>query len=128
MPNMVRRATVLSVPSEDRDVMKIPSEDREQMLFVKWFRRTYEGVRIFAIPNGGSRRPSEGAKLKATGVQKGVPDLFVPQWNMWIEMKRQKGGVVSPEQKDWAEYLRAIGHTVIIARGFEDAKAQINQA
>jgi hypothetical protein len=29
---------------------KIPSEDREQMLLVQWFRRTYPGVRIFAIP------------------------------------------------------------------------------
>jgi len=63
--------------------------------------------------------------LKAEGVQAGVPDLFVPAWGMWIEMKREAGGVVSPVQKDWIAYLEGIGHRVIVGRGFEDAKRQI---
>ena len=44
---------------------------------------------------------------------------------MWIEMKRQKGGVVSPEQTDWIAYLRGVGHLVIVSKGAEDAKNQI---
>jgi hypothetical protein len=40
-------------------------------------------------------------------------------------MKRETGGIVSPVQKDWIEYLESIGHRVIIGRGFEDAKRQI---
>jgi hypothetical protein len=32
---------------------------------------------------------------------------------------------VSPVQKDWIQYLESIGHTVIIGRGFEDAKQQV---
>jgi hypothetical protein len=40
-------------------------------------------------------------------------------------MKREAGGVVLPVQKDWIAYLQGIGHTVIIGRGFEDAKRHI---
>jgi hypothetical protein len=68
---------------------------------------------------------AQGASLKAEGVSPGVPDLFVPAWSLWVEMKRETGGVVSPVQKDWIEYLESIGHRVIVGRGFEDAKRQI---
>lgn len=101
------------------------SEHLEQVRLVSWFRRTYPGVRIFAIPNGGGRSATQGAALKAEGVTPGIPDLFVPAWNLWVEMKREAGGVVSPVQRDWMAYLEGIGHHVIIGRGFEDAKRQI---
>lgn len=101
---------------------RIPTEDEEQMLFVQWFRRTYPDVRIFAIPNGGHRSASQSVLLKATGVSAGVPDLYIPEWHVWIEMKRRKGGVVSPEQKDWIAYLQSIGHTAIVCKGFEAAR------
>ena len=101
------------------------SEHLEQVRLVSWFRRNYPGVRVFAIPNGGVRSGPQGASLKAEGVSPGVPDLFVPEWLLWVEMKKSKGGTVSPEQKDWIAYLESIGHRVIIGRGFEDAKRQV---
>ena len=101
------------------------SEHLQQVRLVSWFRKTYPGVRVFAIANGGHRGASQGASLKAEGVSPGVPDLFVPAWSLWIEMKRESGGVVSPVQRDWIEYLKSIGHRVIVGRGFEDAKRQI---
>lgn len=104
---------------------KIPSEHLEQVGLVSWFRRSYPDVRIFAVPNGGARSASTGAALKAEGVVPGVPDLFVPEWLLWVEMKRAKGGTVSPDQRDWIAYLESIGHRCIVGRGFEDAKAQI---
>ena len=106
-------------------VLTAPSEHLEQVRLVSWFRRTYPGVRIFAIPNGGGRSASQGAALKAEGVQAGLPDLFVPEWLLWVEMKREAGGIVSPVQRDWIEYLEGIGHRVIVGRGFEDAKRKI---
>ena len=102
-----------------------PSEHLEQVRLVSWFRRQWPDVRIFAIPNGGGRSIAQGASLKAEGVTAGVPDLFVPAWGLWIEMKRTTGGTVSPAQRDWIAYLEGIGHSVIIGRGFEDAKRQI---
>lgn len=96
---------------------RLPTEHEEQREFVSWFRKTYPSVRIFAIPNGGARSPSVAGRLKAEGVSKGVPDLYIPAWRVWVEMKRQKGGAVSPEQKDWHKYLESIGDCVIVANG-----------
>ena len=101
------------------------SEHLEQVRLVSWFRRQYPDTRILAIPNGGHRGASQGASLKAEGVTPGVPDLCVPEWLLWVEMKREAGGVVSPVQRDWIAYLEGIGHRVIVGRGFEDAKRQI---
>lgn len=103
----------------------VPSEHLEQVETVAWFRRTYPGVRIFAIPNGGHRGIREAGRLKAEGVSAGVPDLYIPAWNVWVEMKRRKGGSVSKEQKDWHAYLREIGDTVLVCKGFDDARDQL---
>jgi hypothetical protein len=105
----------------------VMTEDQEQMLFVQWFRRQYPTIRIFSIPNGGARHPAVAAKLKATGTSAGVPDLHVPEWNLWIEMKRAKGGRLSELQKDWIAYLEGLGHSVIVGHGFEDAMAKVQQ-
>ena len=103
----------------------IPSEHLEQRELVRWFRQTFKGVRIFAIPNGGLRSLSVAAKLKAEGVSSGVPDLCVPAWRLWIEMKRVKGGSLSAEQKDWIEYLEGVNYWCIVGKGAEDAQAKI---
>jgi hypothetical protein len=63
--------------------------------------------------------------MKAEGVRPGVPDLFVPEWRLWVEMKRQKGGRLSADQKDWITYLEAIGDTVIVGKGANDASRQV---
>jgi len=97
------------------------TEHEEQREFVSWFRKNKGDVRIFAIPNGGSRSLSSAARMKVEGVSRGVPDLFIPEWWTWIEMKRVSGGVVAPEQKSWHEYLDQIGYIVIVARGCEEA-------
>ncbi len=101
------------------------SEHLEQVEFVAWFRKTYPGIRIFAIPNGGARSVSQGMALKSEGVVKGVLDIFIPEWLLWVEMKKSKGGVLSPEQKDWIQYLESIGHRCIVGRGFDDAQKQV---
>jgi hypothetical protein len=104
---------------------KARSEHVEQREFVSWFRQTYRPVRIFAIPNGEARSRTVGARLKLEGVSPGVPDLFVPEWGLWVEMKRTKGGTISPSQKDWHRYLLSIGQRVIVGHGFEDACRQV---
>lgn len=103
----------------------VPSEHFEQRELVKWFRQTFKGVRIFAIPNGGVRSLSTAAKLKAEGVSSGVPDLCVPAWRLWIEMKRVKGGSLSAEQRDWIAYLEGVKYWCIVGKGAEDAKTKI---
>jgi hypothetical protein len=104
---------------------KIPSEHYEQAALVAWFRVRYPNTLIFSIPNGGHRSITTAAALKVEGVVKGIPDLFVPEWKLWVEMKRIKGGVLSPEQKSITEYLKSVNYHVIVAKGAEDAKKQI---
>lgn len=120
MSSRKRRMPVTSGNKPSRS--DLPSEDHEQMHFVQWFRRSYPGVLIYAIPNGGARHPAVAAKMKATGTVKGIPDLHVPAWSLWIEMKRQKGGTVSPEQKEQMAYLESIGHTCMVCAGNEIAQ------
>lgn len=98
----------------------VPSEHMEQVRFVSWWRK-HRPERIFAIPNGGHRGKGQAQKLKAEGVSPGVPDLFVPELSLWIEMKRQKGGALSPDQKDWIEHLESIGHKVVVCKGCDHA-------
>lgn len=104
-----------------------PSEHFEQREFVSWFRKNHPGVRIFAIPNGGQRSMAAAARLKVEGVSSGVPDLFIPAWKLWVEMKRIKGGSVSAEQKDWIAYLEQVGYCAKVCKGAEDAKRQITE-
>ena len=98
-----------------------PLEHDEQVAFVQWFRYKFPSVKIMAIPNGTRSSIGAAVKAKKEGVSSGVPDLYIPAWKLWIEMKRQKGGNVSSEQKEWIEYLESIGDKVIIGRGCADA-------
>jgi hypothetical protein len=99
----------------------------EQREFVEFFRQKWPKVRIFAIPNGGSRTPSQAARLKAEGVSAGVPDLFIPEWKLWIEMKRKKDGRVSEAQSGWIGYLEDLnmGYRVFVCHGCDDAIEQV---
>ena len=94
---------------------------------MSWFRQTHKPVRIFAIPNGEARSRTTGARLKVEGVSAGVPDLFIPAWCLWVEMKRADGGVVSAVQADWHAYLASVGHTVIIGHGLDDAQKKLQE-
>jgi hypothetical protein len=104
---------------------KIPSEHYEQAVLVAWFRIKYPHVLIFAIPNGGARSPATAGRLKAEGVSSGVPDLFIPAWGLWVEMKRTKGGSLSAEQKDWIAYLESVRFCCIVGKGADDAKGKL---
>ena len=103
------------------------SEHEEQCLFVQWMELQFPSVRFFAIPNGGYRAKLIAVKLKREGVRAGVPDVYVPAWKLWIEFKPEKGGKVTPVQKEWKEYLEGIGDTHFVARGFNDAKQKVIQ-
>jgi hypothetical protein len=87
-----------------------------------------KGIRYYAIPNGGKRSMSEAVKFKRCGVKKGVPDLCIPipsgdYHGLYIELKRESGGVLSKEQIEWLSFLNDQGYYAQIARGFEEAKA-----
>jgi len=84
------------------------------------------GVLWFHPANGGSRHVLEAVKLKRHGVKAGVPDIIVMEarkgyHGLQIELKRQKGGRVSPAQAEWLKRLTENGYLALVARGFDDA-------
>jgi hypothetical protein len=104
-----------------------PLESDEQIMFVQKFRQQYVGVLIHSIPNGGLRQAREALRLKNEGVVKGIPDLFIPEWSLWVEMKRQKGSSLSTDQKEIISHLEDVGHKVIVGYGWQDALLKVNQ-
>ena len=103
----------------------LPKEDYEQITFVVWLKK--QGYWVSASANGGSRNLFEAMKFKRMGVAPGYPDIFVPfpvahYHGFFIEMKREKGGKVSAEQRQWLQHLREKGYYAEVARGCEEAK------
>ena len=101
------------------------TEHDHQCDFLQWFRWNFKGVLIYATL-GGARvhGPKEASKLKAEGMVAGIPDLHIPAWGLWVEMKRP-GGRLSSEQVQIIAYLQSVGQKVLIGYGSDDAKAKI---
>jgi len=108
-----------------------PLETYEQQDFVKYARSVLSAYRLpehllFAIPNEGVRNVRNASRMKAEGMTKGVPDLFlaIPMkgfHGLFIEMKRVKGSNISQEQKDFISDLKAQGYSCHICKGCEEA-------
>ena len=107
-----------------------PTEEQEQVTVFQWAEimsnRFPELRYLMHIPNGGLRSKSEAVRFKRAGVKKGVPDLFLPvarkgYHGLWIEMKRQKGGRLSPEQKEWIDGLFNQGYLAVRCDGADEA-------
>lgn len=84
---------------------------------------------LMAFPMQGGRSPRNGARMKAEGMRKGLPDMFlaVPKRGMsglWIELKRPSGRA-SPEQVAFLEDLNRAGYCTFICYGFDQAKSAI---
>jgi hypothetical protein len=118
----------------------IPTEHEEQVHVISWCRgrAAITGDRRLELVHGdssGVRVPIGCAvKMKRAGAVKGWPDIFVAvpciDWTgveqveyhgLFIELKRQRGGVVSQEQKAIHELLRDQGYRVEVCSGAEEA-------
>lgn len=93
---------------------------------------------IHAIPNGGSRGDDEktrairGGQLKAEGVRSGVADILWPYRRkefagLYIEMKKEKGGTTSPEQKEFGEFVKSQGYVWVVCHGWKEAVKVIQE-
>lgn len=114
----------------------LPTEEEEQTMLFSWVsmqKHTYPELELlFHIPNEGKRTAQTGARLRAAGLSSGVPDICLPVarcgYNaLYIELKRQKGGTLSKNQKLWLERLNKAGNLAVRCNGFDEAKAVIVQ-
>lgn len=108
-----------------------PPEAAEQTWLFQWAAQMQhykwpELELLYHVPNGGSRNRVEAARLKAQGVKPGIPDVCLPvarcgYHGLYIEMKRQHGGVLSEDQKEKIPKLRDQGYRVEVCKGFQQA-------
>ncbi len=120
------------------------SEHDHQRDFVRWFRARHGPLSCYSVPNEGKRNHKTANWLKSAGRLSGAPDVHlvphgrVPNFTgsryamapVVVEMKRpderkKKNGGVSDEQRAVHTVMRAAGWIVIVAYGFDDARAQV---
>lgn len=108
----------------------VESERRAQQRLVQWLHEI--GVPFYAVPNGANVAPHHRQTLLSEGLSPGVPDLVIPipspsrgYHSLYIELKRETGGVVSEAQKKWIDRLNGYGHRAVVCHGFDKAKEEI---
>jgi len=104
-------------------------EEAEQAALFEWanymVQRWPELAFMFHIPNGGLRNKATAARLKATGVRPGVPDIFLPATRgqhagLFIEMK-YGSNKPSSEQRKYLTRLKQEGYAVEVCYSCEQA-------
>lgn len=117
-------------------IENIPTEAEEQAALFRWADLAQgdypELALLHHIPNGGYRNKREAANLQREGVKAGVPDICLPVarngcHGLYIELKRRKGGRLSPPQAWWLERLKKQGYQVAVCYGWVEAKNIIVQ-
>lgn len=87
---------------------------------------------LHSIPNGGSRgstkadRQRTGARMRAEGVKRGVPDVFLPVGGysargLYLELKRARKGRLSSEQKQFRGHCISMGYHHEVCEGYLEA-------
>lgn len=108
----------------------VPTESEEQQSLFRYcavMRGSYPQLdRLVHIPNEGKRTITNGNRLKREGLKKGYPDIILDYANsgyhgLKIELKRRKGGRITPEQKEWIIELNKNGYAAVLCFGWEDA-------
>jgi hypothetical protein len=121
-------------PSKWGKCIPAGSEDEIQATFIEWvdtYKEKYPDLKlIHSVPNGSHKSKVVRWIMQLCGLRPGVPDIHLAKDNLdyrkdgyfglWIEFKTPKG-VLSAEQKQWAEMLTQAGHLVIVCRSWTEA-------
>jgi hypothetical protein len=111
-----------------------PLEHDEQVALFAWADAMQaqhpELAMLFAIPNGGKRHIATARRLKAEGLQSGVPDMMLAVargrfHGLFIELKRCRKAKVQREQHEWIDALRYYGYQAMICHGCAEAQQAI---
>ena len=112
----------------------MPTESQEQQWLMAWVKlesaRRPELQLLYHIPNEGQRSRATGARMRAEGLKRGVPDLCLPvprggYHGLYIELTRRSGGRVSDDQRGWIEALARMGYRAEICQGWQAAAEMI---
>lgn len=109
--------------------VKCPTETYEAARLVDYLR--HKNIAFTHVANETSSR-RQAIKNKQMGLSPGFPDyvILLPGKILFLELKRKRGGRISPEQKEWLKRLNEVCPTAsvaTVANGFEEAKKQIEE-
>ena len=113
---------ILNAKKKSED--NIPLEKDEQKRLCKWLKENKIGHFATGLGVKLGLDVKYVASLKSQGHYSGIPDLVVLLGNgkiCFVELKRQKGGVVSEEQKKWIDYLNNNGYPAKVCKGCDEA-------
>ena len=102
----------------------IPLEKDEQKRLCKWLKDNKIGHWANGLGVKLDYDVKYIASLRSQGHYVGLPDMTILLGNgkvCYIELKRQKGGRVSEEQKKWIDYLNKNGYPAKVCNGCDEA-------
>lgn len=108
----------------------ILTEAQEQKIIFRWIRSNQIQFPVLQLAystlNGVRLAPKLRKEMKEQGMRPGVPDIVLPAANkhyhgLYIELKREKGGVISAEQKHFMAMLKAESYLCVVCRGHKEA-------
>lgn len=111
-----------------------PSETKEQITLASLLNQIkYNGRKLqwAHIPNQGKRSGKTAKILEMMGLKKGLFDILIfdspPAYPLMkgaaLELKKIKGGKVSPEQMEWLDYFNSNSWVAGVAEGLNEALA-----
>lgn len=111
----------------NQDLLNDKDEHAEQVDFITRLRGAWPDIWVFAIPNAGKRPGRRGKRLVREGMEEGVPDLCIPAFRVFVEMKRKDASPseFKPKQREWVAYLNRWGFKAYVAHGADDAWQQL---
>lgn len=127
------RDFMVAVLKEDKKIK--PARKNEEDVLTKQVTNYLEGLRMSGKVKCYSHIPSstyteswsQKNKNKAMGVRPGVPDMLIvtPDRVLFLELKKEKGGVVSIYQKEWIEAINYIAKGTAYAQGISQVVAKV---
>ena len=104
-------------------------EEQEQQLLVEYLE--LKKIKFSALPlSTYTKSWKVKNRNKRIGVRAGIPDMLCIVNNrlIFIEMKKEKGGVLSDYQKSWIDELnKCEGVMAVVCKGFNEAKKVIDK-
>ncbi len=120
----------------------VRSEFVEQCQLADWLHAQYPNLLWTASAGGMRTSIGTARKMKRMGYSKGTPDIFIAEprrilkgerdniyvsHGLFVELKKERGGRVSPDQRRWLNELRIRGYIAEVAHGFNEAKIIIQK-
>ncbi len=112
----------------------IPTEAQEQERIFTWatmHEMSYPELELLnGSLNGVRLTIGQSVKAKKAGMKRGYPDINLPVarngfHGLYIELKRTKGGILSPEQNTWISRLNEQGYKAVVCKGADESINEI---